>query len=350
VEAQRKSAHGATATAGVAVGVAEKPKNFHDWILKVFGQGLADAFMVPYNFKVWAYPPKDLAYQWIGERVAVTDPVRVKKNIDEGIDEVSWGPNNKFRYPASGGTATVWNAVANSVGRDKIRLKSEVVEINTDLKTVKISDGETFSYENLMSTMPLDLLCGKIVPQLSAEIFGAAKNLKHSSSNIVGWGLKGQAPDFLKTKSWVYFSENNCPFYRVTIFSNFSQKNVPDFRQHWSLICETSESPVKPVDRSTIVEETIKGAIRTGLLKSADEVISRWFYPADYGYPTPSRERDGALAVLFPALEARGIFSRGRFGAWKYEVSNQDHSFMQGVEWVNSVMKGELERTLFSSG
>ena len=36
-----------------------------------------------------------------------------------------------------------------------------------------------------------------------------------------------------------------------------------------------------------------------------------------------------------PELEARGVYSRGRFGAWKYEVSNQDHSFMQGVEVVN---------------
>ena len=34
-------------------------------------------------------------------------------------------------------------------------------------------------------------------------------------------------------------------------------------------------------------------------------------------------------------LEANGVYSRGRFGAWKYEVSNQDHSFMQGVEVVN---------------
>ena len=36
----------------------------------------------------------------------------------------------------------------------------------------------------------------------------------------------------------------------------------------------------------------------------------------------------------------------GRFGAWKYEVSNQDHSFMQGVELVDRLALGDSELTL----
>ena len=31
---------------------------------------------------------------------------------------------------------------------------------------------------------------------------------------------------------------------------------------------------------------------------------------------------------------------------WKYEVSNTDHSLMQGVEWANHVMLGEPEHTI----
>lgn len=33
-----------------------KPKTFDEWILRQMGVGLADLFMRPYNFKVWAVP------------------------------------------------------------------------------------------------------------------------------------------------------------------------------------------------------------------------------------------------------------------------------------------------------
>ena len=33
-----------------------KPKTFDDWIMRMMGQGIADIFMRPYNFKVWAVP------------------------------------------------------------------------------------------------------------------------------------------------------------------------------------------------------------------------------------------------------------------------------------------------------
>jgi protoporphyrinogen oxidase len=33
-----------------------KPKNFDEWIVRTMGAGIADLFMRPYNYKVWAVP------------------------------------------------------------------------------------------------------------------------------------------------------------------------------------------------------------------------------------------------------------------------------------------------------
>ncbi len=42
----------------------------------------------------------------------------------------------------------------------------------------------------------------------------------------------------------------------------------------------------------------------------------------------------------------KGIYSRGRFGSWRYEVGNQDHSFMLGVEAADNIVNGATELTL----
>ena len=57
------------------------PVNFKEWILKVFGRGIAQLFMYPYNLKVWATPLELMDFKWIGERVSVIDLKRILKNI-----------------------------------------------------------------------------------------------------------------------------------------------------------------------------------------------------------------------------------------------------------------------------
>jgi hypothetical protein len=120
---------------------------------------------------------------------------------------------------------------------------------------------------------------------------------------------------------------------------------VPDISKHWSLMAEVSESPHKPVNAETVVAETIQGLRNTGLIHESNEIVSTWKYRAHYGYPTPTLGRDKALNAIQPELEKLSIYSRGRFGGWKYEVSNQDHSLMQGVELVNRLVLGVPEVT-----
>jgi protoporphyrinogen oxidase len=322
----------------------QKPAHFKEWILRTFGLGLAEVFMLPYNFKVWAFPPEMMNYIWIGERVAVTDLERLTKNILFELEDISWGPNNTFMFPKHGGTGSIWLAVAKMIGEDKFHFSKNVQTIEHQSKCITCADGSQYTYDAIINTIPLDLLTQKI-PQLDASIRDEAQQLLHSTSHVIGIGLKGKPKESLSTKCWMYFPEDNCPFYRVTVFSNYSPYNVPDINQHWSLMAEVSESSCKPVDRDNLIEDTIQGMLHTKLIQSRDEIVSVWYKGLEYGYPTPSVDRDRILSKVIPALDNLSIYSRGRFGGWKYEVSNQDHSMMQGVEIVNKLELGINEIT-----
>ena len=84
----------------------------------------------------------------------------------------------------------------------------------------------------------------------------------------------------------------------------------------------------------------------SGFVAGREAVHHVWHRRLEHGYPTPTLGRDDALRRILPALEARDVYSRGRFGAWTYEVSNQDHSFAQGVEVVDRWLEGTPEITL----
>jgi protoporphyrinogen oxidase len=323
---------------------AGRPKNFGEWIDATFGAGLAEIFMRPYNFKVWAHPPEEMSFEWVGERVAVTDLERVLFNVMHEKDDLSWGPNNTFQFPEYGGTGAIWEKVANLVGRQHIKLKLGANRIDSTAKRIYLSDGSTVNYDVLVSTIPVDDLV-RIAGLSHLEVH--TKQLKFSSSNIIGIGLSGRPPAALTKKCWMYFPENDCPFYRVTVFSNYSPNNVPDISKYWSLMAEVSESGHKPVNQETLIADTIQGMRNTRLIDDSHSVVSTWKYRAYHGYPTPTIGRDAALNGLHAELEALGIFSRGRFGGWKYEVSNQDHTMMQGVELINRLAVDVPEVTYY---
>jgi len=95
--------------------------------------------------------------------------------------------------------------------------------------------------------------------------------------------------------------EDDCPFYRATVFSNYSPYNCPQEDvslktiqtadpslsssvdtssarpgPYWSLMLEVSQSTQKPVDEANLLAESIQGMINTGLLQPEDEIVSTY--------------------------------------------------------------------------
>jgi len=321
-------------------------ENFKQWVDAVFGPGIARHFMIPYNFKVWATPAELMNYVWIGERVSVVDVESILRNVILGEDQVSWGPNNTFRYPLRGGTGFLYDGLRTFV-EDHLQLETPVASVDPVAKQVRTADGRTWDYDVLLSTMPLNRLVGCMEPAPDAAR-AAADGLHWSGSHIVGVGLDRPAQS---TKNWIYFPEPEVPFYRVTYLSNYSPYITPEPDQTLFLT-ETSRSVHKPEPADTIVERVVDGLIDCKLMDEGDRalVATTWRCSPEMTYPVPSTTRDAALGSLQPWLRSHDIWSRGRFGAWLYEIGNMDHSAMQGVEFVDHVLSGEPETVWIPRG
>jgi protoporphyrinogen oxidase len=328
-------------------GKPSRASNFHEWMRAVFGSGIVKYFMEPYNLKVWGVPLETMSKEWIVERVSVVDLARIERNIVEQRDDLSWGPNNTFKFPKTGGTGAIYEGIVGSF-RNRIHLNHEMLSVDLEAKRVSFANGRVESYDVLINTIPLDIFvtsCGSR-PEV---VNSAAENLVHNGGLIVGLGLEERRDD---SKCWMYFPENNSPFYRVTNFHNYSPFNVPgdNTNRYSSLMCETTYSSHKPEDRATIIDDTIQGLVNSGMINEAlkEKVVSRHLIDIPYSYPVPTLGRDESLAVIQPYLESRNIYSRGRFGAWKYEVGNMDHCFMQGVEVVERIVCEKAETIIAS--
>ncbi len=319
------------------------PRNFDQWIEATFGQGIADLFMRPYNSKVWGYPLDRMSWSWVGERVAPVDLERIIENYVYCRDDVSWGPNNSFRFPLYGGTGSIWSTLAAALPKDRLHLVEEVVKIDLDRRKICTSTGREVGYDYLISTMPLPHLCRA---SNVAKNFPRLGDLAASSTHVVGIGIKGNPPEELRTKCWMYFPEDNCPFHRVTHFSHYSPNNVANIDFSWSLMAEVSETVFKRVDGDEVVSHVVQGCLNAGLLKDSADIDHIWYRPFHDTYPIPGVERDEVVVPILEFLEEKDVFSRGRMGAWKYEVGNMDHSFMQGKECVDRILYGHEEITL----
>ena len=153
-------------------------------------------------------------------------------------------------------------------------------------------------YKKLLSSVPLDqfLNMPSVAPQTTPSM---SSGLFHSNTNVVLVGVRGVNPHDLKC--WLYFPEDNCPFYRATVFSHYAEANCPaadavlptlcrastddntlgeksaeeagKAGPYWSLMFEISESTMKPVDHTP---RMVGGQMLDGVVADTIQGESAW--------------------------------------------------------------------------
>lgn len=319
-----------------------------------FGHYVTQLVMAPLNRKQWAHAPEQLSDGWVRHRsgsstrnVAEGGIRPLLRNLLLNEDQPGWDNATRVMYPAKGGSGAIWSAVAQSIPAEKILLGVRIVSLSLEEQTATLSNGETIHWKQMISTMPLDTLLRSVSdrPEWNAQ----ANRFRHARSRLFGFGIRGALPERYAGLHSMQVTDAKVPFWRVNFPTTVSAGNGP--AGCYSMLCEISEPADKPAEPVQSLRARVEASLTAlGLIDGEHVVVSRWERTVDHGYPVPFLGRDAVLEEVQPQLEKAGIFSRGRFGTWRYEISNQDHAFMQGVEVVRWILFGTPEETCPNAG
>lgn len=291
--------------------------SFRDWSLAVLGKGISEAFMFPYNGKLFRRPPEDMTSDWVSWAVP-------KPNLREvvqgalGVVNRGMGYNATFRYPREGGIGVLPAALAERLS--SVRCGARVTAVDLDARTVTLASGESLRWDRLVWTAPL--------PEI-LRLTGAAEEAERLDWTVVGClNLGLDRPGLGGDAQWIYFPDADVPFYRVGFSHNLLPGVCPEGTS--SLYVEFATKRDEASDPGALEAATIGALRRTGFLDGNERVLVRDFVRIDPGYVIFDRARRRVMESAIPRLRSAGVLPIGRYGAWTY--SYMERALLDGLE------------------
>lgn len=303
------------------------PENFEEWIFDVYGKGIADYFMLPYNRKLWTYDLKKIALDWIEGRIAHPAFEEVIEGALEG-DKKDLGDNAVFYYPLHGGI----NAFIQSYSKDfsdRICLNETVLSVDLENKIVKTSVN-AYHYQQLVSTLPLP--AWNDLTAIPGDVQESLDSLLSVSVYCLNIGAK-------KTVSvpyhWYYFPEDKYVFHRIFVQSNMSPFVAPDDCNGFTV--EISYSEMKKLNRDQLEAQTIQGLLDAGMIRKAEDICFVEGVDIPFGYVVYTLERLASVQKVRQWLATMDTHLVGRYATWDYY--NMDHAIAQGQKLAARFIK-----------
>jgi UDP-galactopyranose mutase len=315
-----------------------EPRNFEEFIYKVWGAGIAKHFAIPYNRKLWAVPLTEMETSWLGGRVPLPD---LEEMIEGALSPAPkpMGPNARFGYPLRGGFQQLMDGWLPHL-KGELRLNSRVINVSPSKHTVTLSDGSEVRYDHLISTMPLPVLIRQIGDEAPADIRTAASTLKHVSVRCVHIGV---GRENLTEKHWIYYPEDTV-FHRIFVQGNASPYCNPP--GGFGLTCEITYSPHKPLpcDGDELVRRCIEDCHKVGFFRPEDPIWATAQCDLPYAYVVYDHGRTAAVNRIREWLLERDIILSGRYSEWEYY--NSDHAFIAGKKAADQVLQRDEQKMI----
>jgi len=308
---------------------AEPPRNFEEFIYKVWGAGIARHFAIPYNRKLWSVPLSEMETSWLGGRVPLPD---LEEMIEGALSPSPrpMGPNARFGYPLRGGFQALMDAWIPYLKCD-LRLNSRVERVAPSRHSVMLASGETLRYQHLINTMPLPILIRQMGDEAPAAVRAAAAKLRHISVRCVHIGVGRER---LTDKHWIYYPEDTV-FHRIFVQGNASPYCNP--AGGFGLTCEITYSPYKPLpcDGEELERLCVADCRRVGLIAPDDPILLTTQCDLPHAYVVYDHARADAVRVIRQWLQEWDIILAGRYSEWEYY--NSDHAFLAGKRAADSI-------------
>jgi UDP-galactopyranose mutase len=302
-----------------------EPSNFEEFIIQKFGQGIADHFMLPYNRKLWACDIKMLSCEWTGQRVAEPkgSASEVKfKTTGGGGDRKPLQSDSTVGYPTQGGFEEIFISMAKQAGR--IEYCADVAYVDPLAKMVHCHNGSSYTYDRLISSMPL--------PDFLARVQGVPSHLIDLAAELECMSLRVEfllVGRHLETEvQRIYCANPDIPPHKIALNHN-SSDSLRAVDRH-AIMAEVSISPQKPVKTDEIAPKTIDLLVNLGILDSPEDVIWTGHEDIHYGYPVYTHRRPAIIAEVKAWLAQHDIHTIGRFGEWEY--INSDKCVLKGIQ------------------
>jgi protoporphyrinogen oxidase len=316
------------AAAALAGQVPDDPAtSFRDWSLAALGSGISDAFMFPYNTKLFRRQPADMTADWVSWAVPRPNLAEIVRGA-LGITNERMGYNSTFRYPVTGGIHVVPDAFARRI--TSLRTGARVTAVDLTQRTVTLATGEVLRYEQLVSTIPLPRLL-TIAQGGGFDGAALASQLDWSVVGCLNLGIDREGVG--GGAHWIYFPDADTPFYRAGFPHAMSGGVCPPGAS--SLYVEFGLTRDEPSDPVALERAAIAALRREGILRETDRVIARDWIRIDPGYVIFDRTRQAVMAEAIPRLAACGVTTIGRYGAWTY--SYMERAILDGLETAEAL-------------
>ena len=299
-------------------GTAPKPSNFREWLYHRFGPGITEAYLLPYNEKIWKTPAERMGVEWVEGRVPDPPLEDVVKSAI-GVPTEGYTHQLHFMYPREQGVEALVRALLPAVPR--VRTGFRVTSVRRRGDGWVVGDGnEEREYDSIVSTVPIPELL-RAMPEAPADVRVAAAALQHRALVTVMLGI---ARPNLNDFSWVYFpTPADGRFNRISYPSNFSDRVAPEGTSSAlaEITCDIGD-PTWSLGDEALVEHVVERADALQLFRRQDVIAAR-VARTRYAYVVFDLAHRRNLDRVNEYAERVGIRLLGRFGQFDYINTDQ---------------------------